>query len=142
MSSHAAATTFGFVLLHTCYILCVDTNMQCTQEEPREAQLPPQERVQAVRPFWETLTQEQRVQLLSLSIDELRAKAAEVTARLRRQTGVLLDNAGYSAPCLRDLGFSFWCFGSFWERGTQQEMGSAFGMAVSLSAYALCLMDG
>ena len=58
-----------------------------TQEEPREAQLPPQERVQAVRPFWETLTQEQRVELLSLSIDELRAKAADVTARLKRQSG-------------------------------------------------------
>ena len=60
------------------------------QEEPREAQLPPQERVQAVRPFWETLTQEQRVQLLSLSIEELRAKAADVTARLKRQSGALL----------------------------------------------------
>lgn len=60
------------------------------QEEPREAQLPPQERVQAVRPFWETLTQEQRVQLLSLSIDELRAKAADVTARLKRQSGTEL----------------------------------------------------
>ena len=50
------------------------------QEEVREAQLPPQERVQAVRPFWETLSQEQRVQLLSLGLEELRAKAAEVTA--------------------------------------------------------------
>ena len=58
------------------------------QEEPREAQLPPQERVQAVRPFWETLTQEQRVQLLSLSLEDLRAKAADVTARLKRQSGV------------------------------------------------------
>ena len=58
------------------------------QEESREAQLPPQERVQAVRPFWETLTQEQRVQLLSLSIEELRAKAADVTARLKRLSGV------------------------------------------------------
>lgn len=57
------------------------------QEEPREAQLPPQERVQAVRPFWETLTQEERVQLLSLSIEELRAKACDVTARLKRQSG-------------------------------------------------------
>ena len=57
------------------------------QEDSREAQLPPQERVQAVRPFWETLTQEQRVQLLSLSIQELRAKAADVTARLKRQCG-------------------------------------------------------
>ena len=53
-----------------------------------------------MRPFWETLTQEQRVQLLSLSTDELRAKAAKVTARLKRQTGVLLEDAGYSVPCV------------------------------------------
>ena len=38
-----------------------------------------------MRPFWEALSQEQRVQLLSLSLEELRAKAAEVTARLKRQ---------------------------------------------------------
>ena len=65
------------------------------QDEAREAQLPPQERVQAVRPFWETLSQEQRVQLLSLGLEELRAKAAEVTARLKRQ------HSGMPAPCQR-----------------------------------------
>lgn len=58
------------------------------QEDPREAQLPPQERVQAVRPFWETLSQEQRVQLLSLSLEELRGKAADATVRLKRQSGM------------------------------------------------------
>ena len=86
---YAQSAEQGGLLVERCgfhdHVLEIDALF--VQEENREAQLPPQERVQAVRPFWETLTQEQRVQLLSLSIEELRAKAADVTARLKRQSG-------------------------------------------------------
>jgi hypothetical protein len=41
-----------------------------------------------VRPFWETLTQEERVQLLSISLDDLRVRAKDLTARMRKQAGV------------------------------------------------------
>lgn len=57
------------------------------QDDGREVLLPPQERVAAVRPFWETLTQEDRVELLSITIEDLRARSKEVLARLRRQAG-------------------------------------------------------
>ena len=57
------------------------------QEDGRELQLPPQERVAAVRPFWETLTQEQRVQLLSIDLQDLHARAKDVAARQRKQAG-------------------------------------------------------
>ncbi|BDA41097.1 probable inactive ubiquitin carboxyl-terminal hydrolase 54 at C-terminar half [Coccomyxa sp. Obi] len=55
------------------------------QEDGREILLPPQERVAAVRPFWETLTHEERVELLSITVDDLRARSKDVVARLRRQ---------------------------------------------------------
>ena len=58
------------------------------QDDGREMQLPPQERVAAVRPFWETLTQEQRVQLLSIDLDDLQARAKDVAARQRKQDGM------------------------------------------------------
>ena len=58
------------------------------QEDGREVQLPPQERVAAVRPFWETLTQEDRVELLSITVEDLQARSKEVVARLRRQAGM------------------------------------------------------
>lgn len=61
--------------------------LSLVQEDGREVHLPPQERVAAVRPFWETLTQEQRVELLSISVDELRTRAKDVVVRLRKQAG-------------------------------------------------------
>lgn len=57
------------------------------QEDGREILLPPQERVAAVRPFWETLTHEERVELLSITVDDLRTRSKDVVARLRRQAG-------------------------------------------------------
>ncbi len=57
------------------------------QEDGREVQLPPQERVAAVRPFWETLTQEERVELLSITVEDLRARSKDVVARMRRLAG-------------------------------------------------------
>lgn len=52
-----------------------------TQDESRnEVQVPAQERVDAVRPFWESLSQEERVALLTIDIELLREKAREIDA--------------------------------------------------------------
>lgn len=55
-----------------------------------EIQGPPQERIAAAKPFWEGLTQEQRVEILTISIDDLRNRAKEITERLRKQAGTVL----------------------------------------------------
>ncbi|KAK9806100.1 hypothetical protein WJX72_001362 [[Myrmecia] bisecta] len=61
---------------------------QQPQQDEFVTQLPPQERVQAVRPFWETQSHEQRVDLLSIDIDELRARAKELTIRQQKQAAL------------------------------------------------------
>lgn len=59
----------------------------------------PQDRVLAVRPFWETVSQEERVKLLSVSLEELKARAQELMARALKEQG---------APCARrDSGRTF-----------------------------------
>ena len=50
-------------------------------------QVPPQERVAQVRPYWETLSHEDRVDLLTLDVDFLRQRAVEVTAKTQKQIG-------------------------------------------------------
>lgn len=58
------------------------------QDDSRqEVALPPQDRVLAVRPFWETVPQEERVTLLSLSLEELRVRAEELTQRQIKEHG-------------------------------------------------------
>lgn len=54
----------------------------------RDALLPLQERVAAVKPFWETMSQEERVKTLTVSIKELRTRAADVAERQRKQAGL------------------------------------------------------
>eukprot|EP00884_Botryococcus_braunii_P009363 jgi/Botrbrau1/18428/Bobra.0072s0020.2 len=54
-------------------------------EWPRELQGPPQERIAAVRPFWASLPQEKRIEVLTLSLEDLRARAKEITDRQRKQ---------------------------------------------------------
>lgn len=51
------------------------------------AGLPPQERIATVRPFWESLTQAEREELLSVPLEELRAYARKAAERLRKQAG-------------------------------------------------------
>ena len=68
------------------------------QDDARqEVVLPPQDRVLAVRPFWETVAQEERVKLLSLSLEELRARAEELTQRALKEQGALSGCAGSEA---------------------------------------------
>ncbi len=50
-------------------------------------QVPPQERVAQVKPYWETLSHEDRVDLLTLDVDFLRQRAVEVTAKTQKQIG-------------------------------------------------------
>ena len=49
------------------------------------AALPPQERIATVRPFWESLSQAQREELLTVGVEDLRAYAQRTTQRLRKQ---------------------------------------------------------
>ncbi|KAK9858798.1 hypothetical protein WJX84_002839, partial [Apatococcus fuscideae] len=57
---------------------------QPTQDEPTN-QVPPQERVALVRPYWETLSHEQRVDLLTLDVEFLHQRAVEVTTKTQKQ---------------------------------------------------------
>ena len=47
----------------------------------------PQERVQAVRPYWETAEQEERHKLLTVTVEVLRERAKEIAIRQRKQAG-------------------------------------------------------
>lgn len=59
-----------------------------TQGDNKDATLlQPQDRVAAVRPLWETLTQEQRVELLTVDLPTLREKAKLVLEQARQQAG-------------------------------------------------------
>ena len=64
------------------------------QDDPRQdVALPPQDRVLAVRPFWETVPQEERVALLSLGLEELRVRAEEITQRQLKEHGARQEAA-------------------------------------------------
>ncbi len=52
-----------------------------------ELQVLPQDRIAAVRPFWETLPKVERRQLLTLCIDDLRERAVLLTDRYQKQAG-------------------------------------------------------
>ena len=50
----------------------------------------PQERVQNVKPCWETIPDEQRVELLSIGLDELKLRADDAADKAKKQAGLLL----------------------------------------------------
>ena len=57
------------------------------QEAGKDAsQLLPQERVSAVKPLWEILPQTERVELLTVDLESLRARAKQL-AEAARQAG-------------------------------------------------------
>ena len=56
-----------------------------------------EDRVAKVKPFWRSLSQERRLDLLSIPLNDLKERAAEVGARQRRERG------GQGCPQL-------WCF--------------------------------
>ncbi len=50
----------------------------------------PQERVALVRPCWEKLSQDERARHLTLSLDEVRARAELIVERQKKQAGAPL----------------------------------------------------
>jgi hypothetical protein len=63
--------------------------LYCLQNDIlKEPQLAPQDRVDAVRPLWESLPQEERVKQLTVDTDALRGKAKQLTETIRQQQGV------------------------------------------------------
>ena len=55
------------------------------QGDVLKEQLPPQERVDAVRPLWESLSQKDRVTMLTIDVETLREKARELTELAKQQ---------------------------------------------------------
>lgn len=47
----------------------------------------PQERVALVRPYWETLSHEERVKLLTIDLEGVRARAKQLAEAARQQAG-------------------------------------------------------
>ncbi len=47
----------------------------------------PQDRVAKVKPFWASVSQDDRLKLLSIPLSELKQRAAEVGARQRKELG-------------------------------------------------------
>ena len=82
----------------------------------------PQERVAAVRPFWETQGQEERQTLLTVSAEALTERANELAIRQRKQ-------AGESGAAITTAFTSILC-SSFASRVMQSEslQGSAYGV--------------
>ena len=66
----------------------VKADHQLSQDDSqRDMLIPMQERVAAVKPFWETLPQDARSKILTVSVTELKQKAAELAERQRKQAG-------------------------------------------------------
>ena len=52
-----------------------------------QLQLLPQERVQNVKPCWETIPDQQRVELLSVDLNELKLRADDLAEKAKKQAG-------------------------------------------------------
>jgi hypothetical protein len=61
-------------------------------------QVTPQEKVNAVKPLWETLPQEERVKLLTIPTSTLRERVKQLTERAKAQAGALLALHPASLP--------------------------------------------
>lgn len=59
-----------------------------SQGDALKEQLPPQERVDGVRSLWESLSQKDRVDMLTIDVDALRDKARDVTELAKQQGGL------------------------------------------------------
>lgn len=79
--------------LKICDILLV---MQLDANKEAQLQLLPQDRVLNVKPCWATTSNEGRVELLSISLEELRLKAIDLAEKARKQAGMLCQHAGAS----------------------------------------------
>lgn len=61
--------------------------LQVDPTKEAQLQLLPQERVQNVKPCWETIPDEQRVELLSVDLNELKVRADDLAEKSKKQAG-------------------------------------------------------
>ena len=64
-------------------------DLQLDPNREAQLQLLPQERVQNVKPCWATISDEERVQVLSISLEELRLRGIDLAEKARKQAGAL-----------------------------------------------------
>ena len=67
--------------------------MQLDFNKEAQLQLMPQERVQNVKPCWETVPDEERVELLSVDLSELRIRADDLAEKAKKQAGQSCSSA-------------------------------------------------
>ncbi len=80
--------TFVTVIhLHGCSALQLDANKEA------QLQLLPQERVLNVKPCWETIPDEDRVELLSVDLNDLRLRAIDLADKAKKQAGQISYHA-------------------------------------------------
>lgn len=63
--------------------------MQLDPNKEAQLQLLPQERVLNVKPCWATTDDEGRVELLSITLAELKVRAIDLAEKARKQAGML-----------------------------------------------------
>ena len=81
-------------------------------DSQRDLLIPMQERVAAVKPFWETLPQEGRTKILAVSVTELKQRAAELAEKQRKQAGDFLKRG--NIVCKGHQGLLISCKIIFW----------------------------
>lgn len=74
--------------LLSSFMSCVLVSLQVDPTKEAQLQLLPQERVQNVKPCWETIPDEQRVELLSVDLNELKVKADDLAEKAKKQAGM------------------------------------------------------
>lgn len=78
-------------------------SLQLDHTKEAQLQLLPQDRVQNVKPCWETIPDEQRVDLLSVDLNELKLRADDLAEKAKKQAGT--DNKPCNhrsnSPCLQ-----------------------------------------
>jgi len=75
------STFVPVIHLHDCSALQLDANKEA------QLQLLPQERVLNVKPCWETIPDEDRVELLSVDLNDLRLRAIDLADKAKKQAG-------------------------------------------------------
>lgn len=91
---HIGVVTTPWLQGPTCCFLSQDKDPL----KDASLQVSPQEKVNAVKPLWETLSQEERVKLLTIPTSTLRERVKQLTERAKAQAGALLALHPASLP--------------------------------------------
>ena len=89
----------GFVLISWAAVQLTAATLQYDIVEPQGL---PWDRVAKVKPFWESVPQQERLDLLSIPLNELKQRAAEMGANQRKKQG----GQAVSFHFVPDLGIS------------------------------------